>query len=273
MRNSLLNRWFGRHTRAVIPDALWQQTTRALPFLTARTPDELARLRALADAFLQSKEMSGAGGLELSAHMQVHIAAQACLPILNLGLNVYDGWTSIVVYPSTFVVPRSEVDESGVVHEFDDAITGEAWDRGPVLLSWSDAAQTSNNFNVVIHEFAHKLDLLNGDADGLPRFTRTTHPQLDAHHWIHTLNDAMNRLRAELELIEDALPAGVSPDDEAAEPYFAHLPLDPYAAQNAAEFFAVSSEAFFTDATGLSAAFPEWTRLLALYFKQAPHYP
>lgn len=264
----MVKRWFG--SQPVIADALWQHALEALPFVRQQNSDELERLRALADAFLRNKEMSGAGGLALNAAMQVHIATQACLPILNLGLDEYRGWTSIVVYPSTFVVPRSEVDENGVVHEFDDAIAGEAWDGGPVLLSWSDAAQTSNNFNVVIHEFAHKLDLLNGDANGLPRFSRATHPELDARHWAHTLHDALNRLRAELQWIENALPPELTPDDEAAEPHYAHLPLDPYAAHDAAEFFAVSSEVFFTDATRLTAAFPEWTRLLALYFKQAP---
>lgn len=268
MNFSWLTHWLQRPTRTVISDQLWQQSIQALPFFIARKAEEQIRIRALADAFLQSKEMSGAGGLELNAHMQIQIAVQACLPILNLGLTPYDGWNSIVVYPDTFVVPRRETDEDGVVHEFDDAIAGEAWDGGPLLLSWRDVAESQNEFrsacNVVIHEFAHKLDMRNGLADGMPDFNRSTHPELNAQHWRRTLEDAYQCLVAEIELIEN--------DAETAAAY-AHLPLDPYAAEDLAEFFAVSSEAFFTDATHLAAAFPEWTRLLSLYFKQAPLYP
>ena len=99
--------------------------------------------------------------------MRVAIAAQACLPILELGLDWYAGWTGIVVYPGDFRVRRTETDEDGVVHEWDDELAGEAMPGGPVVLSW-DAAANDPQINVVIHEFAHKLDMLNGAADGVP---------------------------------------------------------------------------------------------------------
>jgi Mlc titration factor MtfA (ptsG expression regulator) len=260
--------------RAVaIPDALWESTLASLNFAARLDSEERRRLRTLAERLLAEKEMTAAGGLELSAAMQVSIAVQACLPILNLGIEWYRGWTSIVVYPSEFLVPRAITDEAGVVHEYVEPISGEAWDGGPLLLSWEDAhtgREQAGAYNVVIHEFTHKIDMLNGDADGVPPLDRKLHPTLDAQTWTATLRDALERLHAELDLIERELPAGIEADDEAADPYFAHLPLDPYAAHSEGEFFAVSSEAFFVSPQRLHAAFPDWYALLAEFFRQDP---
>ena len=128
--------------------------------------------------------MHGAGGLELTDEIRLAIAVQAVLPVLNLGLDLYGGWVGIVVYPGEFRVRRQEPDEDGVVHEWDDELSGEAWPGGPVLLSWEDvtlgtAAPEDGGepgYNVVIHEFAHKIDMLNGEADGYP----APHPDMDA---------------------------------------------------------------------------------------------
>lgn len=260
--------------RAVsIPDALWEAAVAALGFAARLGADERGRLRTLAEQLLAEKEMAAAGGLELTAEMQVNIAVQACLPILNLGIDWYRGWTSIVVYPTEFLVPRAITDEAGVVHEYVEPISGEAWDGGPLLLSWEDAKSGRDEpgaYNVVIHEFAHKIDMLNGDADGVPPFDHRLHPTLDARRWTATLADALERLHAELDLIERELPPGIEPDDEAADPYYAQLPLDAYAAHNEGEFFAVSSEAFFVDPARLRDAFPDWYALLAAFFRQDP---
>lgn len=273
MLKGLLSK-LGAAREVPIPDALWQPTLAALPFTARLSETDRARLRALAGQLLADKEMAAAGGLELTAEMQVHVAVQACLPILNLGFDWYRGWTSIVIYPSEFLVPREVTDDDGVVHQYVEPITGEAWDGGPLLLSWDDARgetqRDSGPYNVVIHEFTHKLDMLNGDADGVPLFDRRLHPALDPQRWSETLHDAFERFCAELELIERELPAGVDPDDEAADPFYAHLPLDAYAAHSAGEFFAVSSEAFFVDAARLRDAFPAWYEQLALFFRQDP---
>ena len=125
-------------------------------------------MRELCGRLLATKVMTGAGGLELTAEIQVAIAAQACLPILKLGIEWYRGWSGIVVYPSEYVAPRRVQDEAGLVHEFDETAAGEAWDGGPVIVSWAqdtdEAAGGNQAYNVVIHEFAHKLDLLAGGA-------------------------------------------------------------------------------------------------------------
>jgi len=141
-----------------LDEAMWPR----LPFL----PDS-PKLKDLALLFLAEKQFTAAHGFELTDAMRVSIAAQACLPILELGLDWYRGWTGIVVYPGDFRVRRSEVDEDGVVHEWDDELAGEAMPGGPVVISW-DAAAYDSHINVVIHEFAHKLDMLDGVADGMP---------------------------------------------------------------------------------------------------------
>jgi hypothetical protein len=272
MLKALLSR-LGTARSVMIPDDLWDSTLAALPFTARLTIEDRGRLRALVAQLLAGKEMSAAGDLELTAAMQVNIAVQACLPVLNLGIDWYRGWTSIVVYPTEFLVPRAITDEAGVVHEYVEPIAGEAWDGGPLLLSWEDAhvgRDEAGPYNVVIHEFTHKIDMLNGDADGVPPFDRKLHPTLDPVRWTAVLHDAVDRLHAELELIERELPSGIDPDDDDADPYYAHLPLDPYAAHNEGEFFAVSSEAFFVDPARLRAAFPQWYELLVAFFRQDP---
>jgi Mlc titration factor MtfA (ptsG expression regulator) len=253
---------------ALIDDDLWRETLEALPFVARLRAAERARLRELAQRFLATKQMSAAGELELTAAIQVNIAAQACLPVLELGLHWYEGWTSIVVYPDEFLVPREITDDAGVVHEYVEPIAGEAWDGGPLLLSWADAQMRDGSYNVVIHEFTHKLDMLNGDADGLPPFDRRLHAGLNPAQWRRALDDAFERLNAELDLIEREIPAEVDAESPEADRYFARLPLDPYAATSTGEFFAVSSEAFFVAPERLREAFPEWYAALAAFFRQ-----
>lgn len=241
----------GRGAPAPIPDALWRRTVAGLPFLAALDAGEEGRLRALATDFLATKEFSTAGGLELSDTISVSIAAQGCLPILNLGLDWYRGWVGIVVYPDEFVIPRRTEDEFGVVHEYDDVASGEAWEGGPLLVSWRDAQMAGAGYNVVIHEFAHKLDMLNGEADGIPPLP----PQVPRKVWEDTLLAAYDDFCA---LVDEADAAG----EETL--------LDPYASETPGEFFAVMSETFFEAPDLLRAEYPEFYRLLTLFYRQDP---
>jgi MtfA peptidase len=256
-----------------IPSPLWERVWGELPFLQ-RFAAAQGELRQLSGQLLATKVMTGAGGLELNAPVQIAIAAQACLPILKLGIDWYRGWSGIVVYPSEYVARRHVQDETGLVHEYEETAAGEAWDAGPVVVSWSDDAagpvQGDPAFNVIIHEFAHKLDLLNGAADGLPALDGRLHAGLQPHQWRVVLEDAHGRFCAALDLIELDLPDDLDPESDAADPYYARLPLDPYAAQDEAEFFAVSSEAFFVDPLRLREAFPQWYELLARFYLQDP---
>jgi MtfA peptidase len=218
-------------------DASWPR----LPFLP-RTK----KLMDLALLFLAEKDFTGAHGLEVTDAMRVSIAAQACLPILELGLDWYAGFTGIVVYPGDFRVRRSEVDEHGVVHEWDDELAGEAMPGGPVVLSW-DAAANEAAINVVIHEFAHKLDMLNGAADGLPPL----HPGMNPAAWAGAFKDAYEGFCDALERSKDTW-------------------LDPYAAEHPSEFFAVVSEAFFTDPAETRRRYPDVFEQLKLFYRQDP---
>ena len=272
MMRTLLSRWT-RSSSVAIPDPIWSSTLASLPFVARLTADERERLRTLAAQLLTEKQMSAAADLELTSAMQVNIAVQACLPVLNLGLDWYRGWKSIVVYPSEFLVPRSITDDDGVVHEYVEPIAGEAWDGGPLVLSWEDAQQSATGagaaYSVVIHEFVHKIDLLDGDADGVPPFV-AAHKSLSLDGWRSVLHQSFDRFAAELELIDAEIPDDLDPESDELDRYYAHLPIDPYGAHDEAEFFAVSSEAFFVEPRRLHDAFPDWYALLSQFFLQDP---
>ena len=224
-----------------IDDALWREATAGLVFIPSSE-----KLRALSLLFLAEKEFAGTHGLEVNEVMRVCIAAQACLPILELGLDWYAGFTGIVVYPGDFRVRRAETDETGVVHEWEDELAGEAMPGGPVVLSW-DAMTHDPAMNVVIHEFAHKLDMLNGAADGLPPL----HPGMDPAAWRSAFSAAYDGFCDALERGRDTW-------------------LDPYAAEHPSEFFAVISEAFFEDPHEMRRRYPDVFDQLKLFYRQDP---
>ncbi len=231
---------------ARIPDSAWLEALGAHHFLSGLSAEESAALRQRVAWLLASKSFTGVHGLVISDQIRLSIAVQAALPVLHLDLAVYEGWTEIVVYPGGFLIPRTDVDENGVVHEYVQEASGEAWEGGPVILSWEDSSGgLADGTNVVIHEFAHKLDLYAG-----------------------VLDDAFDRFERALTLVEEAIPADVDPESQEGAAWFDTLPLDPYAATDKAEFFAVSSEAFFVDPAPLASALPEWYGLLALYYRQ-----
>jgi len=246
----------------------WSALLAAYPFLAALDAAEREALRARTAWLLASKTMNGAQGLELTDAMRLAIAAQAALPILHLEPTLYEGWNEIIVYPGGFAIPRSQVDDDGITHEYVEEAAGEAWDGGPIVLSWSDAGRHTDAFNVVIHEFAHKLDLQGGDADGMPSLH--AHRDLSPRMWRRVLEASYDSFVQLLERTEASIPSDVDPEGPDADVYYAALPLDPYAATDEAEFFAVSSEHFFTDPAPLAAALPQWFALLEQYYRQDP---
>jgi Mlc titration factor MtfA (ptsG expression regulator) len=237
--------------RRAIPDALWRQTLRRYPFLRRKSADDEAALRRMAALFLDRKEFSGAHGLAVSDTMAVAVAAQACLPVLRLGLQLYDGFVGIVMHRDEVVAPREITDEAGVVHRYGELLTGEAMDGGPMMLSWRDVAgagaSAERGYNVVIHEFIHVLDMADGAADGAPpfadRFSRT--------RWLQVMESEY----AGFTRIVDAGDTTV---------------LDPYGAQGIDEFFAVAAEMFFANPTAMQSEHPRLYAAFAAYFKQDP---
>ncbi|MCF8199331.1 MAG: zinc-dependent peptidase [Sulfuritalea sp.] len=233
--------------RLEIQDTLWNEVEAGLPFLGHLNADERIHLRQLARELIAEKEWSSAQGLLLTPRIQLAIALQACLPILHLGLGWYAGWVGIVVYPGDFLIPRHLVDANGVVHEFDDQVMGEAWYGGPVLISWFDLPEDADGINIVIHEFAHKLDMKSGDADGMPPL----HEGMSKQRWIETMSAAFADLRRRLDRGEETL-------------------LDPYAAEMPAEFFAVISESFFETPDLIKTEYPAVYEQLSTFYKQDP---
>ena len=176
-----------------------------MPFFGHLDAPDLTRLREDASLFIAQKEFSTAHELELTDAMIVSIAAQACLPVLNLSLDLYRGWVGVIVYPGEFVIRKTVEDEDGVVHEVEHDASGEAWEGGPVVLSWEDAQMTddADAYNVVIHEFAHKIDMVTGEADGHPPLFRRWHAPLDATAWADVFDHAYDHFCAQV----DAVPA------------------------------------------------------------------
>ena len=230
-----LKQLFGK-TDPPAPDiapAQWARVEAGLPFLDYLATADRTRLREMALQFIAQKEWSGAQELTLTQDIQLSIALQACLPVLNLGFDSYRGWVGVIVYPGDFVIPRRLMSEDGVVHEFVDSVAGEAWEGGPVLLSWFDQPEEADGMNVVIHEFAHKLDMLNGPPDGLPPL----HEGMRRQDWIDAFEPAYEDFCARVD------------DGEVTA-------IDPYAAEHPAEFFAVTSEVFFETPELLRAEYP-----------------
>jgi len=229
--------------RRAIPDDLWKRTLGRHAFLRRVDPADSAELRRMTSLFLDRKEFNASGGLQLRDAMVVAIAAQAVLPVLRLGLARYDGFVGIVVHPGQVVARREHTDEHGLVHEYDEVLAGEAMEGGPVMLSWQDVGaagrSAAQSYNVVIHEFAHVLDMADGIADGVPVLP----PDLPRGEWLSTL-------RADLAALQARVEAGEV------------TALDPYGAQGEEEFFAVASEAFFVNPQAMQT---EHSRLYALF--------
>ena len=233
-----------------IPDALWQRTLADYPFLLER--GHTVRLRELASQFLASKEFTGAGGLAITDEIAVAIAAQAVLPVLSLDLGWYDDFVGIVVHPDEVVARRTIVDDTGVVHEYDEVLAGEAMERGPVMLSWRDVAGAGESahagYNVVVHEFIHKIDLRDGRPDGCPPL-----PTARARRaWLELMQSEYEAFREKVIVAERF-------GGEATW-------LDPYGATAIDEFFAVACEAYFVNRARFEAGFPRLVTLFDGFF-------
>lgn len=237
--------------RRPIPESLWQATIARYPFIARRAPHELAALRRLSTLFLARKEFAGAGGLVPTDLIATAIAVQACLPILHLGLDHYDDFVGIVVHPDEVVARREHVDDAGVVHEYEETLSGEAMSGGPVMLSWHDVAHAGEHddraYNVVIHEFVHVLDMRDGEADGIPLLAT----RAQRRHWQGVLEQEYEIFCRSLEHDPDPV-------------------IDPYGSSAPEEFFAVAAEAFFVTPQLLQPSQPALYRLLQDYFRQDP---
>lgn len=241
-RRRILKRW-------PLSDALWDATLRAHSRLLTLDQESRERLRELATVFAHEKAFLPVRGARLDEALQTRIAALACLPVLNLGLDWYRGWHTLILYPAAFVSPRRVHDEHGLVQEWEEVLSGESSSWGPVVLSVADveASGQGAGYNVVVHEMAHKLDLLNDAVNGFPPL----HSGMSSRTWSAVFQAAYDDLNARLAAGEDT-------------------PIDPYAAENPGEFFAVLSEYFFDNPILLTQVHQKVYEQLRDFYRQDP---
>jgi Mlc titration factor MtfA (ptsG expression regulator) len=247
-----LRNWHRQRTLAKNPVAteLWHKVCRRLPILDGLSHAQSERLRDASVLFLHDKHLTALPGVELDTEQRLFLAAQAQLPLLGLAdLDWYQGFHEIVLYPDDFRSPQRHRDASGVEHEWDGEHSGEAWLHGPVILAWPGVLSSGgwDGYNLVIHELAHKLDMLNGDANGLPPL----HSDMKVTEWASVMQAAFDDLNRQLDQ---------NPDTETA--------IDPYAAEDPAEFFAVTSEYFFSAPDLLHDAYPRVYQQLQAFYRQ-----
>ena len=218
--------WQNNHIikQSTITPAQWSDAFAALPLLKGLSSDEMQRLQELAILFCHNKVFEGVRGFEITPPMQLLVALQACLPILELGLDWYDGWTTLIIYPSGFAPKRMIRDEYGIEHFVQSSLGGEAWHRGPVVLAWDEVeyAGVIDGRNLVIHEFAHKLDMQNDAVNGFPPL----HAGMDINAWSQAFSRGFDDFQHRCSLGEN-------------------IGIDCYGATLPSEFFAVLSEVFF----------------------------
>ncbi len=241
--------WYDRIIKnSEFTDSEWGEAFQSLKVLKRLQGDEKKKLKRLATLFLHYKSLEGVGEIEITNTHKLIIALQACLPILNLGLDWYNGWVSVIIYPGAYSRKDDHRDEFGIVHEGQASLSGESWQRGPVILSWDDILHRDREgSNLVIHEFAHKLDMLNGSANGHPPL----HKDMSIKLWSEVFNHAYADFRRHLGMQE-------------------FIPIDSYAATSPAEFFAVFSEVFFENPSVINNYYPEIYRQLAKFYRQDP---
>ena len=213
---------------------------------------EKARLRVLMAMLLQQKIIIGVQGLKLNYEMKLVIAAQACVPILKLGLNYYSGFSQVSVYPTAFWVERDEQDAAGVVHHVRRLLSGESWSHGPLIISWDEVEKDSQRERsghnvIIIHEFVHKIDMLNQSANGVPPIPT----EMSAIEWQAIFSKAYNVLNERIQ--------------HHHKPY-----INAYAASSPAEFFAVASEYFFTAPEKLNEHCHDVYKELMVFYRQNP---
>ena len=231
----------------------WESAVADWPLIQRYQGEECEVLRKMALLFVARKTFVSGSGFQLTDAMCLAIATMACVPILHLGLEWYDRWYTLIIYEGDFLPNRVYRSEDGVVHSKGPGLSGEAWFRGPVILSWqavcAAGAQGHDGQanNVVIHEMAHKLDMLRDGANGAPPM----HPDMRPGEWHSVFSAAWQRLQHDMQLNR-------------------RLPINDYGLSSPAEFFAVCSETFFEAPERMQEHMPQVYRLLCQFYRQQP---
>lgn len=230
-----------RHAASLSPEQT-RRLAKLVPLYRRLPRATRERLAARTAAFLAHVRFVGCHGVEVNDDMRLAIAGQACLLCLRDGADVFPWVREILVYPDAFWVRHEHPDELGLVDDDPQLLAGEAWEEGRVILSWEDvaAALKGADHNVVVHEFAHQLDYDAPGTVGAPALP-------DYDDWATAFSDAYETLK------RDGSPV-----------------IDPYGAENPAEFFAVAAETFIQRPDELAEAHPDLYRVLADYLAIDP---
>jgi Mlc titration factor MtfA (ptsG expression regulator) len=235
--------------RKHLPDG-WEQMVRRVAYWHVLDESEQQRLADLAEYLVANKRWEGAKGFDLTDEIIVTIAFQAAVLVLGLDTDYFGKVTNIIVHPSTFAIPGVRATAiRGMVDAGERPLLGEAHhDRGPVLLAWDQvvagARHRGRGHNVVFHEFAHKMDMLDGVVDGTPLLPN----KVALDRWIAVCT-------AELELMRRGEAGPL---------------LDDYGATDPGEFFAVATEVFFDRPIDCREVKPELYEVLAAFYRQDP---
>lgn len=246
--------WFRKRRRRKLlatpfPDE-WLPWLTNMPFYRGLEEGERGKLHDIIRVIVAEKSWEGCGGLEMTDEVKVVISAQAALLVLHVGHDYYRRAKSILVYPSAYRPNRPGYNSGGILGG-DSANAGEAWYRGPVILSW-DAAEygpidPKDGRNLVFHEFAHKLDMMDGLIDGTPPL----HEREDYPAWTRVMTEEFEALKKSSRKGRKSV-------------------LDRYGATNEAEFFAVGTETFFEKSLQMERRHPELYDLFRTYYRQDP---
>lgn len=233
------------------PEAWSQLLQRNMRHFRYLDGDERRRLCELVQIFIAQKHWEGCNGLELTDEIRVTIAGQACLLVLELQRVPYPNVETILVYPSTFVPKRAPdpIFAPPIIVPALEPLDGEAHRHGPVILTWDSVRRSARHpehgHNVVFHEFAHKLDMLDGAVDGVPPLGS----RAEYERWNEVMTAEYERLREVSDRGYDTF-------------------LDPYGGTDEAEFFAVVTEVFFDTPLELADEHAALYEVLAAFYRQ-----
>jgi Mlc titration factor MtfA (ptsG expression regulator) len=232
------------------PDGLEDVLSRNIGLYAKLPPDLRAELRGHINVFLNEKRFRGEAGQEITPEVMFTIAGAACILLLNREPSYFPGFSSILVYPETYEATQVHYD-GGVESHRRSRRAGESWHRGPIVLSWSDvlygASNAEDGYNVVLHEFAHKLDEENSGTNGLPML-RDLGQYRD---WAQVLSREYEMLEARVARRKNKV-------------------IDAYGLTSPAEFFAVATESFFEKATSMRKRLPDLYEQLKKFYAVDP---
>ncbi|MFT5327814.1 MAG: Mlc titration factor MtfA (ptsG expression regulator) [Planctomycetaceae bacterium] len=253
----MIFKWLRQRRRRKILNELfpveWDEIIRSNVFHDRQlTEEQRVKLRRNVQVFVSEKNWEGCHDLTVTDEMRVTVAAQACLLTLGMDDVHFDHVLSVLIYPTAYVAPDTAITREGVCIDGGQTRLGEAWYRGPVVLSWADAVAGGRHeqpgHNLVLHEFAHQLDMMNGrQVDGTPLLDGIA----ERKRWGEVLEPVFRQLQRDCE-------------------HGHHPLLDCYAATNEAEFFAVLTESFFENPRTLLHHAADTYNLLVDYFQLDP---